>query len=656
MIDRRAATILAVGLTGVVLIVGLLQTPPGGAAAPDASEGPARTFVSPQESPADPLAPLMEPVQVVDGFFDDRQKRTVHGASRHKNQSKLFFAHGSWWGVLQEPTTREARIMRLDWGTQRWHDTGVVVDDRPFARADVLFHDDTLYIASAGGSESPSHAVRVSLFGYDPATAHWSARPDFPVTLTNTGVESSVIERAEDGTLWVTYIEAGHLFVSHTGRDPHDWVKPYRPVVAGTDVATDQVGMVAVSGEILLLWSNQREDAVFATSHRDGAPDDEWADSTAVLRGLRIADDHVNIKALPDGRVYAAVKTSFDTIPNFQPGWDQILLLARTDGQWTSRQVGQIRDRHTRPIVVLDTSQAEALVFATQPFIGGAIVMKAAPFADLRFPAGRGVDVIAPPPAPKLNDATSTKQPVDASTGLVVLASDDKTGRYAHMAASLGGPAPGAPPGGPPEGPEPAPHEPVVLVHETSDMQTAGKAVQPLWELTPGRADGKANYVVRATGNMAIRLRTAGSGDLRMCRGIGTTQTGHIRTSIDVRLDRQGATDTLLLMVRGNSEELASIRVDDRRRVRVANGKDRENTNIRVVPGRWYRVEMDFDIGARTLRVRLLDAAGRELLERNRLPWRSAGSQVVEKVCVASSSGSRGLGLTFDSVRVTRTP
>jgi hypothetical protein len=668
MIDRRIATILAVGLTGIALIIGLLQTPPEGSAGPTASGSVARTFQPGLGTAADPITPLRDSVAVVDGFFDRRSPRAVHGPSRHKNQSKLFFARGSWWGVLNEPSTREAHIMRLDWETQRWHDTGVVVDDRSFARADVLFYDDTLYVASAGGAESPAHAVRVSLFKYDPATARWAIQPDFPVTLTRTGVTSSVIERADDGTLWVTFIEspgrasgsggesAGNLLVSHSVRDPHDWVKPYRPFVTGTQVAADQVGMVAVQGEVLLLWSNQKDDAIYASFHRDGRPDDEWAESTAVLQSLRIADDHVNIKALPDGRVFAAVKTSLDTIPSPQSGWDQILLLARKDGQWTSSQVGQIRDKHTRPILVLDTADSAALVFATAPFIGGDIVMKAAPFANLRFPVGVGVEAITGPQVPRLNDATSTKQHVDASTGLVVVATDDATGRYAHVAASLGGPAPGAPTGDPPDGPEPAPREPVVLLHETNDVNAIGRPVDALWELTPGRAGGKATYVRRSTGNNAVRVRTSGGGELRICRGMGTTASGRIQMSMDVRLDRQAASNTFLLMARGGGAELASIRVDDRNRVRVANGTERETTNLRVVPGRWYRAELDFDIGRQTLSARLLAANGTKLLERTRLSWRTAEATVVEKLCVESSSGTSGLGLTFDEARVTRIP
>jgi len=656
MIDRRAAIVLAVGLTGAFLIVLLLQTPRDGSAGVDPSGQAARTFLPAQTSHFDPLAPLVHPVTVVDGLFDGRAERTVQGPSRHKNQSKLFFAYGTWWGVLQEPTSREARIMRLDWSTQRWHDTGVVVDDRPFARADVLYYDNALHVASAGGSESPAHAVQVSVFDYDRATEHWSIRPDYPVTLTKTGVESSVIDRADDGTMWVSFIEAGQLQVTHSQGDLHHWVAPFRPDVAGTDVATDQVGMVAVSGEILLLWSNQNDDAIYATAHPDGQPDDDWVDSQAVLKGLRLADNHVNIKALPDGRVFAAVKTSLDTVPNAQPGWDQVLLLTRNAGVWSSHQYGQLRDKHTRPIVLLDTSDAEAMVFATTPFDGGSIVMKSAPFANLQFPSGRGVDVITTTPDAKFNNSTSTKQPLDASTGLVVLAADDTTGQYAHVAASLGGPPPGPVIGDPPEGPDPAPADPVVLIDETSDTRTAGEPIQPLWQLPVGRADGTATYVRRAQNNLAIRLTTTGLGELRPCRGFGTTPNGHVTMSIDFRLDRQGPSDTVLLMARGNGEELGSIRVDQRRYVRVSKANNRETTKVRIVAGRWYRVALDLDITRRTFEARLSDGNGKVLLDRNRQPWRAAGVEVVDGLCVASSTGARGLGMSFDSVRVTRIP
>lgn len=656
MIDRRLAAAAAIGIVGVTLVVVFLTTDPlPGTGTP---AGTIRPIATPAAAPSrDPMAPLQDAVTVVDGSFDDRVERTVRSPTRHKNQSKLFFADGSWWGVLREPTTREARIQRLDWATQRWHDTGVVVDERPFSSADVLYADDRLYVASAGSSESPTHAVRVSRYAYEPDDGRWALDADFPVTITPAGVESVVIDRASDGTLWVAYIAAGDLFVSHSVGGDHRWVAPYRPPVAGRSVTADQVGMAAAAGEIVLLWSNQDDEAIYATSHRDSDPDDVWAEATTVVSGLAVADNHVNVKALPDGRVYAVAKTSLDTVPRNQPGWDQILVLDRSTDGWRSTQFGQIRDRHTRPIVVLDGADRQVMVFATAPTAGGAIYMKATSFDDVRFTTGRGAAVLETSAAPRVNDATSTKQPLDATTGIVVLAADDDIGRYVHMAASLGGPAPGRPDdGAPPDGPEPAPGGPIDLVRDDFDAFDVETPVQATWRTAPNRSDGTVGYVERAAGDLAVRARTGGPGELRPCRTFGATSVGAIEVAADVRLDAQGASDTVLLMVRGSGEELGSIRVDDQLRFRVSELGDRETTDLRIRPGDWYRITFVLDTAARSFDVRIADARGATLLERTERPWRDAEAIEVDAVCVAASRGRAGLGVTFDAVRVTRDP
>jgi hypothetical protein len=609
----------------------------------------------------DALAPLVDPVTVVDGRYDDQAKRIVHNPSENKNQSKLFFAYGSWWGVLHEPTSREARIQRLDWATQRWHDTGVVVDERPTARADVLFSGDTLYVASAATGTSPVQAVRITAFSFVPDSHRWALRPDFPVTISSLGVSSSLIERAADGTLWAAWIADGRILVTHSTTNDHRWIAPYRPAVAGTDTAgadtsTEQVGMATVGDEVVLLWSNQVDDAVFTTSHRAGTGDDVWAPATIVLKGLRLADNHVNIKALPDGRLFAAIKTSLDTVPAAQPGWDQVLLLDRQGDAWSSQQFGQIRDKHTRPIVVLDTEQHEVLVFATAPTAGGAIYLKSARFDDLKFEVGQGAPALMSADAPAINNATSTKQSVDASTGLVVLASDESIGRYVHLATSLGGPAPGIPTGAPPEGPVPAPAGPVDLVLESMDAFVVGDRVQPIWRMTPSRSGGTLAYVRRSGPDLAVAVRTTGTRELRPCRTFGATSSGKLAISLDVRLDRQGAKDTTLLMARGDNQELGAIRVDSLYRIRISRLGNRETTSVRIKPGRWYHVAMTLDIAKRTFSTQLSDAAGTRLLSRSDKAWRAPGVSSVDGLCVSPSIGTPGAGLSFDEVRVTRRP
>ena len=650
----RLLAAIGVGLLGLTLIAMFVLTP-------DGPRRPATSFALPTVSPIvgasrAPFGPLDSSVTVVDGLYDDGLDRAVRSPTRHKNQSKLFFAHGSWWGVLHEPTSREARIHRLDWMTQRWHDTGVVVDERPYARADVLFADDTLYVASGGSSESAAHAVRVLVFTFDPATSRWAPAPDFPVVVSEAGVESPLIERSPSGVLWVSYIAAGVLQVAHSLDDIHRWTPPFIPNVANTSVQTDQVGMTAVGDELLLIWSNQLDEAIYATSHNDGDPDDTWSEVITVVGGFLAADNHLNVRALPDGRVFAVTKTSLDTVPTSQPGWDQVLMLDRTDGLWSRQQFGQIRDKHTRPIVVLDAEHEEALVFATAPTSGGAIYLKHTGFDDIRFPVGQGEVAITADGLSEINDATSTKQPVGSSTGLVVLASDDPTGRYVHLAASLGGVPPGRSPGSPPDGPEPAPAEPTDLVVETNDSFTVEDPVQPLWDAPASRANGTVAYVRRAGQDIAVRLKTDGTGELRPCRKIGATGTGKVTIAADIRLDGQGPLDTTLLMARGEGTELGGIRADQERRVRVSSGDGRETTNVRFRRGTFYRAELRLDTDARTIDVRLADTDGRVLVERKGLPWRAPGSTVVDAVCVAAPAGPAGLGLTFDDVRVTRLP
>lgn len=655
--NRRitAAVVLAIAATTLLTVYLLAPGRPAPIPPSDARQTPA----SPRPSAA-ALAPLEDAVMVVDGKFDDRVDRQVKAPTGSRSQSKLWFADGSWWGILVEPASQEARIQRLDWTTQRWHDTGVVVDERPLARADALLDGTHLYVASAGSRAYVAHAIRVSRFSFSAATGRWSLDPDFPVKISETGVESVLIERASDGTVWVGYVAAGRLQVAHSLGNDHRWSEPFTPPSIGTTRTAAEVGMAAFGDRIGVLWTTQSDRSVYFTSHRVGDPDSSWAEATTVVSGLRTGDNHLSVKALPDGRLFAAVNTSLDTVPNYEPGWDQVLLLARKpDGAWISHQFGQIRDKHTRPIVLLDGVDDEVLVLAAAPTGGGAIYLKHASLDDPRFPVGIGTPVIETTRDARINDATSTKQRLDATTGVVVLASDDSTGRYVHAAGALGGgPSPGRPrPGAsPPDGPVAAPPDPVVLVDDGFDPFPVGEPPGGTWELSTGRADGSLAVVTRAGTNLAVRARTRSTGELRACRGFAAGTAGVVTIEADVRLDRPGQKDTTLLMARGDGRELAGIRVDRQGRVRVAERGRRETTNLRLAPGSWYRITLRLDVAARRYGVTVARPAGRVLLRRTGLAWRAADATRVDSLCLEASAGAAGLGLSIDDVRVVRMP
>jgi hypothetical protein len=76
-------------------------------------------------------------------------------------------------------------------------------------------------------------------------------------------------------------------------------------------------------------------------------------------------------------------------------------------------------------------------VFSTGPQGGGAIYEKTSPLDNISFPIGLGTPVIEDAASPHMGNATSTKQNVNSTTGIVVLASDDSTNYYWHMDESL---------------------------------------------------------------------------------------------------------------------------------------------------------------------------------------------------------------------------
>ena len=122
-------------------------------------------------------------------------------------------------------------------------------------------------------------------------------------------------------------------------------------------------------------------------------------------------------------------------------------------GGWSAATVAT-GNTHTRPIVVLDEAAGVLHAFLTGPtppdttgVSGGTIYEKTSSTSSISFPSGLGTPVIrdATLSGNGPNNATSTKQNVSSSTGLVVLASSDPNDFYWHDHDSLAGGGGGAP-------------------------------------------------------------------------------------------------------------------------------------------------------------------------------------------------------------------
>ena len=105
--------------------------------------------------------------------------------------------------------------------------------------------------------------------------------------------------------------------------------------------------------------------------HDDLDPDTTWQPSETAIQGPGTADDHINLKSLQSdgsGRVYAAVKTSFES--SAQP---LIMLFVRdpASGDWSSYPIARVSECPNRPIVLIDEENRSSARYSTAPAPAG---------------------------------------------------------------------------------------------------------------------------------------------------------------------------------------------------------------------------------------------------------------------------------------------
>jgi hypothetical protein len=239
-----------------------------------------------------------------------------------------------------------------------------------------------------------------------------------------------VIDQDSVGRIWATWVSGQRVLVAASAPEGRGFGPPTAmPGDAGTVTDDDISSVVAFGGDrIGVMWTNQRTGAVTFAHRADASPPGTWDAFEVAAVGPGIADDHLNLKAVHDqpGRVLAAAKTSLTGRAPL------VHLLDRepVTGTWSSHPYGVGTDDQTRPLVLVDREHRTAHVVATEGGAGGPIGAKQAPLDALAFAPGPGEVVMLDDDRPDLNNPTSTKQPLDATTGLVVVATDDTTRRY----------------------------------------------------------------------------------------------------------------------------------------------------------------------------------------------------------------------------------
>ncbi|HEU5098365.1 MAG TPA: Ig-like domain-containing protein, partial [Roseiflexaceae bacterium] len=383
--------------------------------------------------------------------YSDFSYSGVSAPTGEKPQSKLWFNDGRWWGSLFNRTAGTYHIYWLDVTTQGWVDTGVELDNRPNTQADCMWDAAAgkLYLVSGGSSND----ARLYRYSYDVANKRYSRDTGFPVTIRSGGAETIVLDKDSIGRLWVTYTKSSQVYVNYSNGSDNSWAGPTPLNVSGTDstVSSDDISsLITVNNRVIVLWSNQSDRTFYYAAHNDADPVTSWTGGVAGRdpNGGALADDHINIKSLQSdaaGNIFAVVKTSFNSSSSSSP---QIILLVakrQTSGNGYTWQppamVSSGAENQTRAILLIDTDQRNLHVFTADEG-GGSIYHKQASIDNIQFPSGFGERFIGSLKYTDINNPSSTKQTINSSTGLVVIASDDTQDWYLHNYRSLGGTPP----------------------------------------------------------------------------------------------------------------------------------------------------------------------------------------------------------------------
>jgi hypothetical protein len=365
--------------------------------------------------------------------------------SSDKPQSKLWYNDGRWWGSLYNKNTSSYRIYWLDLTTQDWKDTLTDLDTRAQTQADILWDNTAkkLYLVS-GGAGADGWFMRYS---YNPATKLYSR--DFnPIVVRSGGGETIVLDKDSTGKLWITFTQSNRVYVNRSTTSDTTWGSPFVIPGAATLNSDDISSIVAYKDQngssIGVLWSNHNTPSSMLFSyHKDGDPDTTWRPIETIYTATCAADDHINLKSLQadaSGTIFAAVKTSFGDGSNCGSKSSPLirLVVRKPNNTWTVATFGTVNDDHTRPALLLDTTNRKVYMFATSPTACGVIYMKSTNMDNPSFATGKGTPFIKSSTYDCVNNATTTKQTVDASTGLVILASDETKLWYLHNYLDLG--------------------------------------------------------------------------------------------------------------------------------------------------------------------------------------------------------------------------
>ena len=351
-------------------------------------------------------------------------------------KAQMWYNDGIWWGAFSDnfdgihfySFPNNAAVQ------------GPIIDGNITGIPDALWDGTNLYISIW---KSVSLATLYK-YTYNSVTKQYALISGFPVNLPLTGGSTSalVLEKDSTGKLWATYtgtqggVSDGKVRVIwSTSADHKTWNTTGFELESGLTPNVIEISAITHFGgnKIGIAWSNQVLKQIAFRYHIDGQAETTWStkeiiDSGLGPRGLGgVADDHLSIRAHPDGRIFLAAKDNDNDGIGARAAEGRVWLYVRTvAGTWGQKTIVQpdFSQLPTRPVLLLDVTNNRAYVI----------------YHD-ESPSGAGRNFIAHTDLDNLgfdfpcvfnmtgsSNPTSTRQNVTPATGIMVAASTGSTG------------------------------------------------------------------------------------------------------------------------------------------------------------------------------------------------------------------------------------
>jgi hypothetical protein len=282
------------------------------------------------------------------------------GGTNARSQSKCWFADSTWWCALLDGS--DSYFYRLEGSVWRQQLNPGPFNSLDHARADVCPVCDTVYVLMGHDTFPRLHKFVYQDGVYAPPYGwHTPLGFDFSSQAATLAVDSR-------SRIWIVY-EANAFPNSMHAIYSTDGDRTFAEIPF--DVSVDGAGqddicaVTAFAGDrIGVFWSDQHNGYFGFRVHRDDDPPDLWQSIELVASEPVLVDGHLNLAVSSDGRVFAVVKTSHDTIGETMVG----LFVREVDGAWSDlHQVCAYSDSSeaTKPIVLLSESENRIYVLYT---------------------------------------------------------------------------------------------------------------------------------------------------------------------------------------------------------------------------------------------------------------------------------------------------